>query len=101
MGFWQDTWRRFVAAYKAFREPYLISRFDDDAEFCDFDARRLRYAIYWAFYENTAYRKVHGWATRYKVDHGLYRYIRNIYNPAYRLGEFWKAHLWGGTLDPA
>ena len=92
---------RVVAAYKAFREPYLVSEpatADDD--FSDHEARKLRYAIFWSFYENSAYRNVHSWSTQYRIDYGLYRYIRNIYNPAYRLGEFWKAHLWGGMLDP-
>ncbi len=99
MGFIQETWSRMTAAVKAFREPYLVSRFDQE-DFGDFDARQLRYAIYWSFYENTAYRNVHKWGRKYKIDYGLYRYIRGIYNPTYRLGEFWKTHLWGGPLDP-
>lgn len=95
-----SIWERAVAAYKAFREPYLVTDITDERDFSDFDARRLRYAIYWAFYENTAYRGIHTWAKRYKIEHGLYKYIRNLYNPSYRLIEFWKTHIWGGTLDP-
>lgn len=91
-----------MAAYKAFREPGLISdpliQVGQD-DFCDFEQRKLRYAIYWAFYENNIYRNIHGWAKSYKTQYGLYQYIRNIYNPAFRLGEFWKTHLWGGPLD--
>ena len=93
---------RIVAGYKAFQKPQLITdpmRLVDD-KFGEYDSRRLRYAIYWGFYENTAYDSVHKWAQSYKTQHGLYRYIRNIYNPSYRLGEFWKAHMWGGPLDP-
>lgn len=93
---------RIIAGYKAFQKPQLVTdplRLVDD-KFGEWDARRLRYAIYWGFYENTAYDTVHTWAQSYKTTHGLYRYIRNIYNPSYRLGEFWKAHLWGGRLDP-
>jgi hypothetical protein len=91
------------AAYRAFREPAIISDpltpISDD--FGDWDSRRLRYAIYWSFYENDAYREARSWAKRYKTDYGLYRWIRNVYNPAYRLGEFWKSHLWGGSLAAA
>ncbi len=84
----------------AFREAFVSAGPQDEGAFGDFDARRMRYSIFWAFYENTAYRDIHRWAKLYRAEYGLYRYIRNIYNPAYRLGEFWKAHLWGGALDP-
>lgn len=90
-----------MAATKAFREDFTTSQpllIDDD--FSSLDGRRLRYAINWAMYENTAYRRAHTWAESYKTAYGLYRYIRNIYNPAYRLGDFWQSHLWGGMLDP-
>jgi hypothetical protein len=89
-----------TAAFNAFREPYLVTHILDSDDFADFDARRLRYAIYWSFFENTAYRDVHTWAQLYKTRFGIYRYTRNIYNPAGRLGEFWQTHLLGGALDP-
>jgi len=92
-----------MAGLQAFREAYVsagsLPEFSDD--FMDYDSRRLRYEIYWAFYESSVYNDVHDWATAYRRTQGLYKYIRNIYNPAFRLGEFWKAHLWGGLLDPA
>jgi hypothetical protein len=89
-----------MAGITAFKEAYLSAGLTDEKDFVDFDARRLRYELYWAFYENTAYRNIHAWATSYRQQQALYRYVRGIYNPAYRLGEFWKAHLWGGRLDP-
>ena len=89
-----------MAGITAFKEAYLSAGLTDDTDFSDYDARRLRYALYWAFYENTAYRNIHTWATSYRQQQALYRYVRGIYNPSYRLGEFWKAHLWGGRLDP-
>lgn len=88
-----------MAGFTAFREAFLSAGLLDSADFTDFDARRMRYALYWAFYENTAYKNLHNWAVTYRQQQALYRYIRGIYNPAYRLGEFWKAHLWGGRLD--
>ena len=90
---------RFVAAYRAFREPMLVTEPLDSAEFAEFESRRTRYAILWSFFENTAYRALHDWSHSYKIQHGLYRYTRNIYNPAHRLGVFWQTHLMGGLLD--
>jgi hypothetical protein len=93
---------RFVAAYRAFREPQLVMKSPLDWEdFADFESRRNRYAILWAFFENSAYRSMHDWSHTYKIKYGLYRYIRHIYNPAHRLGTFWQTHLLGGRLDPA
>lgn len=90
-----------MAAIKAFREPGLVADIADGEAFADWGSRQTRYAVYWAFYENTAYRDIHTWARQYKVNYQLYRYIRNIYNPAYRIGEIWKGLLMGGILDPA
>jgi hypothetical protein len=99
-----DELRRFWSAamtgYKAFNESYFQSDQINLADFTDYDARRLRYSILWAMYENTAYDKIHRWSVSYKTQKGLYKYIRNIYNPSYRLGEFWKTKLLGGMLDP-
>jgi len=89
-----------VAAVTAFRENKIVMDIFDDSNFSDYEARKMRYAIWWAFYENTAYRHVHTWAVRYKTAHGLYKYIRNIYNPAGRIVDFWVGHLLGGALDP-
>lgn len=93
---------RITAATKAFQKPDIITDpLDLDADFNDWDSRRLRYDIYWAFYENTVYDEVLGgfrnWPRNYKTVFGLYKYIRPIYNPSYREGEFWKAHLWAGA----
>lgn len=90
-----------MAGYKAFQEKYVASDQINLANFTDWDARKLRYSIMWAMYENTGYDKIHTWAQSYKTEKGLYQYVRNIYNPSYRLAEFWKAKLLGGMLDPA
>ena len=92
-------WGRLKMAIRAFREQFVSASAFSEEEFADPDARKVRYDILWAQYENTVYRSIHAWAGTYKTRYALYRYIRNIYNPAYRLGEFWKAHLWGGMLD--
>jgi hypothetical protein len=94
-----SLWGRFMAGVRAFREAFVSAETLDPDEFNDFGARQTRYEIFWSMYENTVYREIHRWARTYKTKYGLYRYVRNIYNPAYRLGEFWKTHLWGGSLD--
>ena len=92
---------RFRRGLKAFREQMIsTSHVEIRPQFSDFQARRLRYGIYWSFYENSAYRNLHSWSQTYRTEYGLYKYIRQIYNPSYRLGEFWKTYLMGGLLDP-
>ena len=89
---WLTTfWSRVMAGAKAFREAYFSTEMDaaEQVSFSSFEARRLRYAVLWAYFENTAYRDIHAWAKRMRVDYGLYQYVRNIYNPAYRIGDFW------------
>lgn len=99
---WDNFMTRISAANKAFRKPDIITNPPDfDADWNQWESRRVRYDIFWAFYENTVYDELIGrnWPQSYKTQFGLYKYIRNIYNPSYRLGEFWKAHLWAGTLE--
>ena len=90
-----------MTGIKAFREAYFSAGGDDEEQFVTLEARRTRYAVLWSFFENTAYRDIHTWARRMKVDYGLYQYVRNIYNPAYRIADFWCTYLWGGQLDLA
>lgn len=91
-----------MLSLRAFREEFITSGKETVGgidDFADFDARRVRYDINWSMYESVVYRNVNDWATTYKTRYALYKYIRSIYNPSYRLGEFWKSHLWGGELD--
>lgn len=66
----------------------------------DLDARRARYALMWASYQNTTYRDIHRWARSYRQETGLYKFARSIYNPTARLVEFHASHIHGGRLDP-
>jgi hypothetical protein len=90
-----------MAGITAFREAYVSAGSATEAAFESWEGRQARYAILWAMFENTAYRKIHSWSTSLKKEYGLYKYIRNIYNPANRDGIFWQTHLLGGALDPA
>jgi hypothetical protein len=86
--------------FSAFREAYFSADTGDAGDFTAYAARRMRYELLWAAYENTHYRDMHRWAAAYKADYGLYKYVRGVYNPAYRLGKFYATHLMGGSLDP-
>lgn len=94
-----SLWSKLRVAAKAFREAYVTADLIDSTDFEDFEARKLRYEIMWALYENTLFRNIHKWATAYRNQYSLYRHIRNIYNPAFRLTEFWTMMLWGGLLS--
>lgn len=99
-----SLWSRMNAAIRAFRENAVTSDVQPGRGAIDWNdpsGRALRYALYWSFFENTAYRNVHRWTTKMRADYGLYAHTRSIYSPAYRLAEFWVAHLLGGPLDPA
>jgi hypothetical protein len=95
---------RTMNGLRAFQKAFLSS--DADASpannFGTFGARRTRYALLWSYYETTAYDwLIHSWASEYIRQYNLYKYVRDIYNPAHRLAEFWTMALMGGALDPA
>jgi hypothetical protein len=95
----ERLWSAAMTGYKAFRQAYVASDQGNLKNFASWDARKLRYSLNWAMYENTAYDSVHTWATSYKSQLGLYEFTRGIYNPSFRLGEFWRSHLLAGPLD--
>lgn len=92
-----------IRIINAFREAYLSSsalNLDNMmSDFEAYEARLLRYSISAANYENTSYRDIHSWARAYRETYDLYAAIRNVYNPTYRLVEFWMSVIWGGLLD--
>ncbi len=91
-----------TAALTAFRESYFDAdtlAMGDDGDWGAFEARRLRYDVLWAYYQGNAYRAIHRWAKKHKADYGLYKYVRDLYNPAFELGSFYETYIWGGPLD--
>jgi len=89
-----------MAGAQAFREQYTRSvQPDINLPFESYEGRELRYSMYWASYQNATYRNINGWANALRTQYGLYRYIRDIYNPSFRLGEFYAMMVWGGLLD--
>lgn len=100
MNVWSRMMHATSTAARAFREAWTTSDPASPQDWGDAEARRMRYALYWALVENTAYRDVHLWARGIRAQYGLYKYIRGVHNPAYRLASFWSTHLYGGQLDP-
>lgn len=88
-------------AVTAFRQTYNQTDLVDPTVFEQFAARELRYRINWAYYEGSAFNKLQPWTSAYKVQFGLYRAVRQIYDPAARLGNFWQSFNLGGPLDEA
>lgn len=95
-----SVWTDLVNRLKAFSEKMLVSTPAKEADYNDYDARRVRYDILWSFYESTAYRTIHSWSVAYKNQLALYKWLRAIRNPAHTIGEFMVGHIWGGQLDP-
>lgn len=86
------------AGARAFRSAWMYSGADDTSEYKDYNARLGRYAVLWSYYEGQPYAAIQQHAAQLKVDRGLYKAIRSIYNPAGRIGDFWATYLLGGTL---
>lgn len=93
-------WSRVMAGAKAFREAYMNPDQDDPDNWSDWDARQMRYEVLWSYYSGGAYRDAVNpfWRT-VRAEYGLYKWTRDIGNPAYRLGQFYQSHIWGGRLD--
>ena len=85
----------------AFREAYFASDPAHEVQFSSVEGRQLRYSVFWAMYSNETYRSlVHRWSTGLKHQAALGKYIRSLFSPANRLGNFYSSHLLGGALDP-
>jgi hypothetical protein len=109
MGFLGRTMTGLQAGITAFREAYLhaddpaaggmLAGSDSFNQWERYEARRLRYAMGSAFWQNDAYRLIHTWSKQHKTDFGMYRHSRHIYNPAHRTIEFHVCHIYNGALD--
>lgn len=91
-----------MAGLQTFQEVAFGSGKSTAAQFESYAARCLRYSVNWAYYENTQYIQViNSWAEGMKTKvPTLYKHIRSIYNPVQRVGDFWQAAIWRGSLSP-
>lgn len=111
MGLWGNFVNGISAGVGAFREQMLnadpvpgIAHYGTAGYFDEYgrwEARRLRYDLNWALYQNNAYSEVMHpfWAATFKGNRGAYKHIRNLFSPCSRLGEFWAERTQGGSLD--
>lgn len=92
-----------MAAATAFRNTVFSTSNENAGNFSSLEARKTRYMMNWAFYEGKQYDALSDglkeWVNAYKIAKGLYKYIRNIYNPVLRLGDFWTQAIWRGSID--
>jgi hypothetical protein len=65
-----------------------------------YDARLSRYALYESYLNGTVYKSINAQAQMLKAANGLYRRIRNIYNPVGRQNKLLTAYIYGGNIDP-
>ncbi len=74
--------------------------YTNDSNWADWENRQSRYQLLWDYYTSSVYNEyLRRQASGYKVDSGLYEHIRPLYNPAWVIGEFYAAKVWGGRLD--
>jgi len=98
MSLWSRLMTSTSAGASAFRAAWMLNGADDTGEFKQWNARRSRYDVLWSYYEGQPYSALHSHSRGLKVDAGLYKAIRSIYNPAGRLADFYATHLLGGLL---
>jgi hypothetical protein len=70
---------------------------DEAAQSADIRERQTAYEELWRWYDNTMFER---WAvlSAYRGQHGLYRQVRGIYNPARRLVDFYASQIYPGVL---
>lgn len=102
MGRFMDAIKAAVTEFQRRYNALAPSAIEDT--YCTTRARRGRYALCRALWDNTAYDSgisaTHTWSTQFKTSYGLYKYTQGVFNPAQRLIEFDATHLLGGAIDP-
>ncbi len=95
MGYF-DRWKKAMSsAIKTFRQAF--NDVQNQVEI-DFMVRSDLYEKRWQYYNNTAYLDLQKWRME-KGAGGLYRFHRQIYNPTYRLVEFYVSSIYPGILS--
>lgn len=82
-----------TAAATTFKRVYA----DPGGQRAEFATSAGSYSYLWAYYIGSAFEDLTTWQ-QYKRDNRLYRYIRNIYNPARRLVDFYAGAVYPGVL---
>lgn len=88
------------AGVTAFRQEHLIPM--EQMGWEQPDARQMRYALDELYYSNGIYKNLAMFtalSVTGKINKKLYKYIRPIYNPAFRLVSIYVNKVYGGPLD--
>jgi hypothetical protein len=65
----------------------------------DYESRIFRYNHNNYYYSNKAYKSIVSYAQRHRIVRGLYKHVRGIYNPVFRLVELHASKCYRGNLD--
>lgn len=85
-----------AAAAATFRRVYANP--GDPAAAEEAAERQAAYALFWAYYVNSAFDDLARWEP-YRANNQLYRHIRQIYNPTRRLVDFYTGIVYRGHWD--
>lgn len=72
----------------------------DDGDGWDrYQNRLARYAVYNGYYNNVAYFQIMTYSQGLKYWNRLYKHVRGVYNPVWRLVELYAGKVYPGALD--
>lgn len=105
MGFASRFMTALRAGITAYRQESLVSI--QELGWDEYQARKYRYALNDLYYNNAIYKNLQTVASRgmgmigaqRKIDQRLYKHIKGVYNPVYRLIEAYVSKVYGGMLD--
>jgi hypothetical protein len=88
------------AGITAYRQEALIPK--PDLDWDTYEARLYRYHLYDLYYANAAYKSlsaIGAITANRKIDQALYKRVRGVYNPVFRLVETYTSKVYGGEID--
>lgn len=87
-------WQSAVYSY---RQEYFVA--EEDTQWDSYAARMARYYYNRRRIDGKLYSNVNRYATFFKQQEGLYKYIRDLRNPCSRLANAEKSKVWGGFVN--
>lgn len=100
MAFWGRLMTAIRAGVTAYRQEALIPK--PDLEWDEYEARLYRYHLGDLYYANAAYKslsQIGAITANRKIDQQLYKRVRGVYNPVFRLVETYTSKVYGGEIN--
>ena len=97
MNWWGRVMTAVRAGMDAYNERALVPV--ESYGWDTYQARLLRYQIYTAYLNNTAYSSLESFSPVLKASNRLYKKIRGIYNPVARQNKLLISYIYGGSID--